>query len=85
MDALLRRCPLPDAVKSLPHVAFKADDLARALEGKEILIAPNSPSPGERLAPERDVGLQVDAQRANRCLEIRGLSINAMATIRSRG
>jgi len=39
-------CPLPDIVKTLPHVAFEVDDLARALEGYEILIEPNSPSDG---------------------------------------
>ncbi len=38
--------PLPDLVKSVPHVAFEVDDLAAALEGHEILIAPNSPSDG---------------------------------------
>lgn len=39
-------CPLPDLVKSVPHVAFEVDDLALALEGHEILIEPNSPSEG---------------------------------------
>jgi len=37
-------CPLPDLVKTVPHVAFQVDDLERALEGHEILIQPNSPS-----------------------------------------
>jgi len=32
------------------HVAFQVDDLERELEGQEILIAPNSPSPGIRVA-----------------------------------
>ena len=31
-------CPLPDLVKTVPHVAFEIDDLARALEGQEILV-----------------------------------------------
>ena len=43
-------CPLPDLVKSVPHVAFEVDDLARALEGHEILIEPNSPSEGVLVA-----------------------------------
>jgi hypothetical protein len=38
--------PLPDLVKTVPHVAFEVDDLAAALGGHEILIEPNSPSPG---------------------------------------
>lgn len=39
-------CPLPEIVKTVPHVAFEVEDLARALEGHEILIEPNSPSEG---------------------------------------
>ena len=42
--------PLPDLVKAVPHVAFEVDDLAAALEGHEILIAPNSPSEGVLVA-----------------------------------
>lgn len=43
-------CPLPDVVKTIPHVAFEVDDLAAALEGHEILIEPNSPSEGVMVA-----------------------------------
>jgi hypothetical protein len=43
-------CPLPDLVKTVPHVAFEVDDLDRALEGHEILIEPNSPSEGVLVA-----------------------------------
>jgi hypothetical protein len=43
-------CPLPDLVKTIAHVAFEVDDLARALEGQRILIEPNSPSDGVRVA-----------------------------------
>ncbi len=39
-------CPLPELVKTVPHVAFEVDDLERALSGHEILIEPNSPSDG---------------------------------------
>ena len=42
--------PLPALVRSVPHVAFQVDDLERELEGQEILIPPNSPSPGIRVA-----------------------------------
>jgi hypothetical protein len=38
--------PLPEIVKKVPHVAFEVDDLASELQGKEVLIPPNSPSPG---------------------------------------
>ena len=37
--------PYPEAVTSLPHVAFEVDDLARALEGKEILVNLTVPPP----------------------------------------
>ncbi len=43
-------CPLPDLVKTVAHVAFEVDDLEAELEGKDVLIAPNSPSPGVRVA-----------------------------------
>jgi hypothetical protein len=43
-------CPLPELVKSVAHVAFEVDDLAAALEGQEILIAPNSPAEGVMVA-----------------------------------
>jgi hypothetical protein len=42
--------PLPDLVKRVPHVAFRVDDLDQAIAGREVLIAPNSPSPGIRVA-----------------------------------
>ena len=35
--------PLPELVKTSPHIAFKVDDLDAVLEGKEILIPPNLP------------------------------------------
>jgi hypothetical protein len=38
--------PYPELVKSVPHVAFEVDDLEEELLGKNILIQPNSPSPG---------------------------------------
>ena len=43
-------CGLPELVKTVPHVAFVVDDLEAAIAGEEILIAPNSPSKGVRVA-----------------------------------
>ena len=43
-------CPLPELVKTVPHVAFEVDDLGKALEGHDVLIAPNSPSEGVTVA-----------------------------------
>ncbi|MCD4751018.1 MAG: hypothetical protein K8R59_16725 [Thermoanaerobaculales bacterium] len=42
--------PLPELVKTVAHVAFVVDDVEKAIEGKEVLIEPNSPSPGVMVA-----------------------------------
>lgn len=39
-------CALPGIVKALPHIAFEVESLEKAIEGKEVIIAPNSPSKG---------------------------------------
>jgi hypothetical protein len=52
--------PLPDLVKSVPHVAFEVDDLAAAIAGKEVLIKPNSPSPGVTVAFIVDNGAPIE-------------------------
>ena len=41
---------IPELVQRVPHVAFEVDDLDAELEGRDILIAPNSPSAGVRVA-----------------------------------
>ncbi len=43
-------CTVPQLVQTVPHVAFEVDSLEDEIAGKEILIAPNSPSPGVRVA-----------------------------------
>lgn len=42
--------PYPDLVKAVPHVAFVVDDLDEELKGKTVIIKPNSPSEGLRVA-----------------------------------
>lgn len=42
--------PLPAVVQSVAHVAFEVENLEQALVGHEVLIAPNNPSPGVRVA-----------------------------------
>ena len=44
----------------LHHIAFEVDDLNAALEGREVLIAPNSPSPGVLVAFVVDDGAPVE-------------------------
>lgn len=52
--------PLPDLVQQVPHVAFEVADLEAALDGREVLIAPNSPSPGVLVAFVVDNGAPVE-------------------------
>ena len=52
--------PYPEAVKTIPHVAFEVDDLATALVGQEILIPPNSPSAGVKVAMVLDHGAPIE-------------------------
>jgi len=42
--------PLPELVQTVPHVAFEVDDLEAELKGKDVMIEPNSPSEGVRVA-----------------------------------
>lgn len=53
-------CPLPELVKTVPHVAFVVDDLNAAIAGKEILIAPNSPAEGVTVAFIVDHGAPIE-------------------------
>lgn len=55
-----RDSPLPELVRTVPHVAFQVEDLEEALEGKEILIQPNSPAEGIRVAFIVDDGAPVE-------------------------
>ncbi len=51
---------LPELVKTVPHVAFKVDDLDAAIAGKKVIIEPNSPSDGLRVAFIEDNGAPVE-------------------------
>ena len=51
---------VPELVRTVPHIAFEVDDLAAEIAGKEILIAPNSPSDGVIVAFIVDNGAPVE-------------------------
>ena len=51
---------MPEIVRIVPHIAFAVDDLDEALKGREILIAPNEPSAGVRVAFILDDGAPVE-------------------------
>ena len=42
--------PYPELVKTVPHVAFVVEDLDAELIGKNVIIEPNSPSEGLKVA-----------------------------------
>jgi hypothetical protein len=52
--------PISKLVRTLPHLAFEVDDLAKALEGKRVLTAPNPPSAGVRVAMIIDDGCPIE-------------------------
>jgi hypothetical protein len=52
--------PFPDLVKTVAHVAFVVDDLEAAIAGREVLIEPNSPSPGVTVAFIVDNGAPIE-------------------------
>ncbi len=43
-------CPIPELVRTVPHIAFEVDDLDAELKGKEVLSPPSSPTLGVRAA-----------------------------------
>lgn len=42
--------PYPELVKTIPHVAFVVENLESELEGKKVIIEPNSPGDGLTVA-----------------------------------
>lgn len=53
-------CEIPGLVQRLAHVAFEVDDLEEAIRGKKLLIPPNEPSPGVRVAFIEEAGAPVE-------------------------
>jgi hypothetical protein len=42
--------PMPKLIQKVAHVAFQVDDLDAAVKGKKVLLPPNEPMPGLRIA-----------------------------------
>jgi hypothetical protein len=59
-------CPLPELVKTVPHVAFVVDDLQAEIAGRDVLISPNSPSDGVTVAFIVDNGAPVELLQFDR-------------------
>ncbi|MBN1464850.1 hypothetical protein JXA02_03750 [candidate division KSB1 bacterium] len=52
--------PISELIRTVPHVAFEVNDLDEALQGKQLLSAPNSPSAGVRVAMIIDDGCPIE-------------------------
>lgn len=52
--------PYPEIVKTETHVAFKVKNLMSALEGKKVIIEPNSPSEGVVVAFIEENGAPIE-------------------------
>lgn len=52
--------PMPELIRTVPHVAFEVTNLQEALKGKKILINPNSPSKGVMVAFIVDDGAPIE-------------------------
>jgi alpha-acetolactate decarboxylase len=53
-------CPLPEIVKTKPHIAFEVEDVYEYIKGKKILIEPNSPSEGNIVAFIEEEGMPIE-------------------------
>ncbi len=53
-------CPLPEIVKTIPHIAFEVDNVYEAIKGKHVIIKPNSPSDGVIVAFIEENGAPIE-------------------------
>lgn len=53
-------CVLPELVRTVAHVAFEVNNLQEAIEGKKVIVSPNSPSPGVMVAMIEEDGAPVE-------------------------
>ncbi len=59
-------CPLPELVKTVPHVAFVVDDIQAAITGKKVIIEPNRPTEGVTVAFIEDNGAPIELLQFDR-------------------
>jgi len=53
-------CGLPEIVTTKPHIAFEVDDVYKAIEGKKVIIQPNSPLVGCLVAFIEECGMPIE-------------------------
>jgi hypothetical protein len=49
-----------ELIQRVPHIAFEVKDIEKAIEGCEVIVEPNSPSEGVRVAFIVDNGAPVE-------------------------
>lgn len=52
--------PLHPLLKTLPHVAFKVDNLEATIKGKEVVLGPYEPIPGFKVAAIIECGSPIE-------------------------
>lgn len=52
--------PLHPLIKTVPHVAFKVNDLAQAIEGEEVILGPYEPIDDYLVAMINDAGVPIE-------------------------
>jgi hypothetical protein len=65
--------PYPNLIKTVPHVAFEVADLMKAIKGKNVIIQPNTPSRGVRVAFIEDNGVPIEFLQIDRNIAEKGL------------
>lgn len=58
-------CPLPDLIKTVPHVAFIVDNLEEAIKGKNLIYGPFSPMKNWRVAFVEECGAPIELIETN--------------------
>ncbi len=53
-------CPLPELVKTVPHIAFVVDDIQKTIKGKNVIIELNNPTDGVTVAFIEDNGAPIE-------------------------
>jgi len=65
--------PYPELVKTRPHVAFEVNDLKEAIKEKNVIIPPNSTSPGVIVAFIEDNGVPIEFLQIDRTIAEDGI------------
>ena len=65
--------PYPEIVKTIPHVAFEVENIHEAINGKNVIIEPNSPSPGVIVAFIEDNGAPIEFIQIDRSIAEKGI------------